>query len=106
MIIGDLRRWSANGRDLPVLNGLNYVDVDDLASALALDPAPEIILSAMFVRDIDAFEIAERLDGAGFAGRYRVVADNIADPALVTAEVAESAPGLDFDIVRLNDAVS
>lgn len=101
LIIGDMDSWTAQKRELPVMPGLSFVDVDELNAAMIANLAPDIVMSPLFVRDIDVVEIARRLVMFGFSGRYRIVADDIPNDSVLQDEVSAVAPGIDFAIISL-----
>ncbi|MFQ1702614.1 hypothetical protein ACJ5NV_18680 [Loktanella agnita] len=103
LVIGDLARWKAQGRALEPLDGLQFIDASDLNDDLLNRNEPEIILSPLVAGHFDALDIAMKLDMLGFTGRYRVVADNLPDAALIRAEVCDLAPELDFDLLLMSD---
>ncbi len=105
LIIGDMQRWLARDHSLPVLDGLSFADVADLSADLLVRIGPDIIMSPLVVRDTDAIEVARILGDLGYAGRYRVVADDIPNDNMITAEVAAIAPGLDFAVVAVPEGL-
>ncbi len=101
LILGDMQRWLARDAALPVLDGLSFADVTDLDAALLLRLNPDIVMSPLVVRDTDAVEIARILGDLHYAGRYRVVSEEIPNDTVIRAEVSAVAPDLDFAVVAL-----
>lgn len=106
IIAGDMTTWDAHAQPLPTMDGLTFVDIEDLSAELLHSTGAEIIMSSLFVRNFDAIEIARRLQEIGFGGRYRVVMESLPNASLVESEVAASAPDLDFAIVSLSDGMA
>ncbi|MGR3463660.1 hypothetical protein [Limimaricola sp.] len=60
--------------------------------------SPGLVVSGLMGPHFDALEVAERLQAIGYGGTYRIVADRLADPEMVQAEIADAAPGLDVRV--------
>lgn len=101
LVIGDKIRWKNDNRDLPQITGLHFVGPEDITPELISRVAPEIVLSPLVVRDIDAIEIARKLSAVGFEGRYRVLSSDLPRPETIEAEVNEAAPRIDFGLLNL-----
>lgn len=101
LVVGDLDRWAAMGKDMPEVAGMVFTDATSLTARLLDSVAPDIVLSPLTLRTTDAVEIARRLHGFGFTGRYRVVAGEVPNAGMIREEVALVAPDLDFSIFSL-----
>ncbi len=98
LVIGNKRRWAAEGRMTSSLRDFSFLDFGELNAETLKNHTPDIILSPLVGDDFDVIEIAEMLVVLGFLGRYRVIAEKLPDADIVRREVAELAAGLDFDI--------
>lgn len=101
LVIGNLARWKANGRNPPQLDGFHYMDFAQLTAVRLAEIAPDVILSGLVGDDFDAVEMAGALQAIGYRGRYRVIARGLPDPQSVRAEIARAAPEVDFNILSL-----
>lgn len=59
-----------------------------------------VVLSPVFGAFFDAVDLAERLHGYGYTGRYIAVVSNLPNAAVIMDEVGLVAPDLSFDIVE------
>lgn len=100
LIIGDTRRWVAEGRLALPLDGFHFVEFRDLTHNVMEEIQPDTVLSPLLCGTCDAIEVAERLQVLQFKGRYRVV-DLVPFPDLICQEVDAHAPGLDFAILSI-----
>ncbi len=99
LVIGDVGRWNAEGRDTPTLENCHFASVDDLDSALLDRLRPDFVISALIGAGVDAIEIAERLTGLSYGGAYRaIVGQSIPNTGVIRSEIKAVAPDLDFDI--------
>lgn len=87
----------------PKIDGFVFVDFESLADCLAARPRPTAILSVLIGNGFDAVDIAGELYRSGYQGQYRALASAIPAPNLIMREVAQVAPGLDFDIIEVAD---
>jgi hypothetical protein len=87
----------------PQIEGFVFVDFDSLPDCLAASPRPSAILSVLIGKGFDAVDIAGELHRSGYKGQYRALASNIPAPHLIKREVAQVAPGLDFEIIDVED---
>ena len=101
LVIGDMERWRAQGRNLPQLEKLVFIDLDDLDHAAIATHEPDIILSPLVSDDFDAVDVAAKLKELNFHGPYRAVTDELPDPELVRHEITNYAPSVNFDLVVL-----
>ncbi|SFS10280.1 hypothetical protein [Yoonia litorea] len=99
LIVGDLPRWRTEGRDLIATTDISYCTYDALTARILDERKPQIILSPLVGDQYDVLDIAAKLEQFDFQGQYRVIADANSASKLVTQEVANAAPGLDFDIL-------
>lgn len=101
LVVGDLARWSSEGRAVPHVSGLQYTPFETLAARLDRAGHPDVILSPLVGDSFDASDIARLLVDAGFKGHYRIISDDIPDAALISSEIRAIACGLDFDLLVL-----
>lgn len=59
---------------------------------------PEVIVSSLFDPVVDVMELARRLTALNYEGRFRAITTTLPTPDLVRTEMADHAPGLDFDL--------
>ncbi len=104
LIVGDISRWTQAGRDTADFDNFFFVTLNDLTLALLHEHAPQIILSPLFADGFDALDVATRLHALGFEGRYRVLARDVPQLEIICNEVAQVAPGLDFDLLDIPHA--
>ncbi len=104
LVVGNLKRWKAEGRLTNRLDDFHFIDFDALNEKTLLDFAPDIILSPLFGDTFDALDIALRLQELGFKGRYRSVADQIPKGDAIRADIAIHAPDIDFDVLLLTSS--
>ncbi|MBW7922319.1 MAG: hypothetical protein H3C51_09490 [Rubellimicrobium sp.] len=79
---------------------------DDIGWVLLARLAPGMVVSPLSqtsVNAVDAVDLAIRLAAFGYRGRYRAVSPALPCPDLVRCEVAQHAPGLDFDLWMLDE---
>lgn len=101
LIIGDLSRWNAQGRDTADFAQFQFINLQQLTTKTLIAASPEMILSPMVGDDFDVVVIAGILHNTGYAGRYRAVTAGVQDAEIVRSEVAAVAPALDFDLLEL-----
>jgi hypothetical protein len=101
LIVGEVSRWIASGRELPRLRGRNFVEFHQFGPETCASLRPDIVLSPLVCPSFDCLDLAAVLHGFGFAGRYRVLAPDLPNPSIICAEVSALFPGLDFDLVFL-----
>ncbi len=102
LIIGNLSRWKAQGRDIPPLEGFQFIELAELNADIVNEKQPDIILSPLVADDFDAVDVAVRLIELRFQGKYRVIADDMPDATLIRKEVRGFAPQLDFDLLLMS----
>ena len=101
LVIGDLPRWQAEGRDIAGSDELSFVSLPELTKNVLDDKSPGIILSPLVADSFDALDVAARLAELDFQGKYRVLSGPAADTSMIKAEVQAIAPNLDFDILSI-----
>lgn len=77
---------------------LRLVAFAALNSAMLYVLRPDLVVCPLFGPDCDAAQLISRLRDIGYGGRLTVVA-RVPDPAMITAELAELAPGITVKIV-------
>lgn len=102
LVIGEVARWHGSG---PVSHGRKSVkclDFLDVTTEILRQEDPEYVLSPLLCQSFDCLDLAIVLENAGFRGSYRVICENLPDPALVRREINARCPRLDFDVVNLD----
>jgi len=100
LVVGDMKRWKSLNEAIPDIKGFIFIDFDDVTSETLQKIAPQVVLSAVLGHSFDAVEIAKRLTGLGYLGRYRVISDGYPDPKLIEKEIATLTPKLDFAVLN------
>jgi hypothetical protein len=101
LIIGDLLRWAAEGRDIAGSDAVIYAGLEDVTRTMLEAHDPEIVLSPLVADSFDACDVAAVLADAEFAGRYCAVSHQTTNKAVIMSEIAHIAPELDFDIIEI-----
>ncbi|PXW70321.1 hypothetical protein C7964_102206 [Loktanella sp. PT4BL] len=101
LVIGNLARWSAEGRMVVPFEDVHFIDLCNLTEELLEAFDPDLILSPLFAGGFDVLDVAQRLVALGYQGRYRAISDNMPDVAMILKEVRTQAEGLDFDLLSL-----
>jgi len=101
LVVGDQSAWDASEKRPPMIPGFKFIDIDALDASVFEDFPATIVLSTLMARGRDVIEIARLLSDLAFSGRYRVIADGLPNPDLVTQEVAAAAPEIDFEVLNL-----
>lgn len=96
LILGDLARWDQLAPDVPAIF---FHELDELDGPLLSSRQPDVIMSPLINRSLDAFEIAGRLAQLQFRGRYMIVADKLPYPDLVRGEISKAAPLIDVHVL-------
>ncbi|MFO8126342.1 hypothetical protein [Yoonia sp.] len=99
LVIGDLARWQAQGRPTTAFDRCSFTEFGDFDDDMLHRIQPEFIFSPLIGADFDAIEVAERLQELRFAGRYRVITEDMPNTNMVRAEVHAHAPDIDFDLL-------
>lgn len=101
LVIGDIARWKAEGRDVRTLKGFHFIDIDQLTADLLDTQQAEIILSPLVASNFDAVDVVSKLIEFGFRGRYRAISESLPDSDIIKTEVQHFAPQIDFDILLM-----
>lgn len=101
LVIGDLKRWRAAGRDTMACSHFQFAGLDDLTAEVIAAFDPEIILSPLVGTSFDVLEVAEKLQQINFKGRYRAICTDIPDVEIIRSDVSQVAPDLDFDLFQV-----
>ncbi|MEM8823756.1 MAG: hypothetical protein AAGF30_09125 [Pseudomonadota bacterium] len=64
------------------------------------------VMSPLVALDFDAVDMAKRLAGEHFQGRYYAVAVDVPDTALIQREIAAVAPDLSFQVIDISPTPS
>lgn len=103
LVVGNVRTWIAQGRDLPQESGFRYLDYAEMDAAALADAAPGIVLSPLVANGFDALDVAARLYTLGFTGRFRVLCPKLPHPDMVLNELRAQAPGIDCDLYQVTN---
>lgn len=101
VVIGDVKRWTSEGRITAALSEFTFIDLDALNAETLLVLQPDIILSPLFCDDFDVVDVATRLLELRFDGLYRAIWCNVPNENIIWSEVRTHAPGLDFDLLLM-----
>jgi hypothetical protein len=99
LVIGNLARWSAQGRATSAFGKFHYTEFADLSRDTLCKLCPFIILSPLLDEKFDVIEIAARLQKLGYKGRYRAITETMPNADMIRAEIQDEAPDLDFDLL-------
>ena len=102
LVVGDLQRWTAEGRTYSGLDEFNFVSIAALDAVLLARLNPGIILSPLVADEFDAVDIAVKLISIGFAGKYRAITDQALNATLIRKEIRSLSPALDFDVLQIS----
>ncbi|MFQ6552230.1 hypothetical protein AAD018_007790 [Aestuariibius insulae] len=103
LVIGDMNRWRRDGRRLPEASGIHFVGFQALDEACLEEKQPDIVLSGLLGPGFDVIDVATKLEMFEFTGRYRALCDDVPSVDIIVTEVRQQVPGIDFDILVLND---
>lgn len=99
LIIGSVDRWYAEGRMKQELDEFQFADLEALSGDFLQELNPEIVFSPLFADSFDALDVARALHASQFQGCYRVISGQLPNTRMIKTEIAQIAPGLDFDIL-------
>lgn len=99
LVVGEIVRWANEGRKVPSVQDLDYIDFEDLTAEKIEAIQPDVILSPLVTDTFDAYQIARYLVSLNFTGRYRAIAPHLPNLSMITLEINAVAPELDFAIV-------
>ena len=103
LVVGNVRTWIEQGRELPQDSGFRYLDYADMDAEALSDAAPSIVLSPLVANGFDALDVAARLYTLGFTGRYRVLSPKLPHPDMVLTELRAQAPGIDCELYQVTN---
>ena len=99
LVICESAKWKSEGRPMTPAHDLTYLDFQDLSQEQVISFEPEIIVSPLVTEAFDAYQVVKNLELIGYQGRYRAVAKELPNIAMVREEINAIAPEIDFDIV-------
>ena len=99
LILGDIGRWTAEGR--PTASSAEYVfsHFDSLDQELLHRVKPEVVLSPLISDKFDALDVVHRLRDLRYDGPYRAITGPIAKPEFIRDELLSQAPFMDVDLI-------
>ncbi|PID36938.1 MAG: hypothetical protein CR993_02660 [Rhodobacterales bacterium] len=86
------------------MSDIHLASIGDVTAEALEQMAPDLVVSPLFCSAFDCYDLAARLAGLGFCGRYRAFVDALPDPGLIRREIARAFPGLDFDVLLVDAA--
>lgn len=104
LAVGEMSGWHMRGDGLPQDSAITFIEFRELTAELLEALTPDIILSPLMCSSFDCMDLAQMLEGLGFAGRYRAIDSQIPQPDLIRREVQDLCPQLDFDLVSIDMA--
>lgn len=102
LAVGDTMQEDPKALKFPKFEKIFYVGFFDVTSEILDRINPTLILSPLLGNSFDCLELALQLQQLEYRGKYRVVAPKLTNPSMVTREVRNQTPGLDFDILTTN----
>ena len=105
LVIGNITSCEAQGLTLPRGDGIHFHTFADLTPEIFWQIDPDVVLSGLINHGFDAVDVAQRLGLFGFAGRYRVVTDQIPNPRIVLGDIRSASPSIDFDLINLGNGL-
>lgn len=106
LVIGDLARWSAQGRSTSAFDTFHFTAFDLLTKDLLAQIDPNIVLSPLLADDFDVMDVAINLSELGFTGLYRAITNDMPNADMIRVEVHNQAPALDFDLLVMPSATT
>ena len=98
LAVGDVL-WLRTRSDADLAGGATaFADFADVTHELVDALDPQIVVSSVLGRNFDCLDLAEKLDGIGFRGRYCLIAHGIPEPELVLREVRSLFPALRVEL--------
>ncbi len=101
LVVGEVRRWASEGREIPYVDDLTFVDFEHLNQTTIAKVRPDVVLSPLLSDAFDAYQIVRFLASFGYVGRYRALAQYLPDMAMIRSEIRKAAPNIDFEIVMM-----
>lgn len=99
LVVGDLLRWTAEGRMYDTLQEFKFVSICELDALTMNELDPDIILSPLVADEFDAIDVALKLIALEFDGKYRAISNTLPDADLIRKEVQSLSSTLDFDLL-------
>ncbi len=101
LVIGEVSRWQAAGRDLPQSSETHCIEFHQLSEELFEIKQPKMVISPVLCASFDCLDVAVLLQSIGFPGRYRAFSGEMPNSALIRSEISAACPDVDFDIINL-----
>ena len=99
LVVGEIARWTSDGRIIPDVRDLTYVEFEELSANVLETIRPDVILSPLVLDSFDAFQVMNLLTKWGYEGRYRAVSQHLPNLPMICREIKAEGPYVDFDIV-------
>lgn len=99
LAVGDTAEWLRRKQPVPPGGRIILASYGDLSRQLLERVRPKLVLSPLLARDFDCIDLAQMLHSLGFTGQYRVITSDLPDPRVVSAEIGQLCPGLDFAVL-------
>ena len=103
LCVGDLDVWVEALRSAAAGAEAHFVSFSDVSDTLLDNLMPDTVMSPLLGANFDATDLARRLQGLGFSGRYLAIAEGVPAPNIIEKEVRMAAPLVDFDLIALPD---
>lgn len=99
LVVGDVVRWTTEGRTMPYVEDLTYVDFDQLSEDTITTIRPDVVLSPLVTDGFDAYQVTRFLASVAYEGRYRAISQVLPNLQMIRNEIRAVGPAIDFDIV-------
>ncbi|MCK0119921.1 hypothetical protein MWU61_05190 [Loktanella sp. F6476L] len=99
LVVGDVVKWTTEGRTMPYVEDLTYVDFDQLSEDTIATIRPDVVLSPLVTDGFDAYQVTRFLASAAYKGRYRAISQTLPNLTMIRNEIRAVGPAIDFDIV-------
>jgi len=99
LAVGELSRWIQSGKNVVKHPQIAFADITEVDETLLETLGTEMVVSPVLCNAFDCLDLAEQLQACNFRGKYRAIAQNLPNPALVRREVKAQCPDVDFDFI-------
>lgn len=94
LAVGDVLSLRRSAKSNLAGDATAFADFADVTRELIEVLEPQVVVSSVLGRNFDCVDLAERLDGFGFRGCYRLIGHGIPQPELVLRELRSLFPSL------------
>ncbi|WP_126623123.1 hypothetical protein [Oceaniglobus ichthyenteri] len=103
MFVGDAFSYRRASLQIAPDLRFDHCEIFEILSVMRQPVHPDLVLSFAISPMFDCLDLAQLLLLNGFRGRQRFLANDIAAPRMICAEVRHACPELDFDILKQSD---